>query len=82
MKEQNSFSGAAVNVAPSSTHGHMCKATEQVIALDLVNETFRVKGSSTLESANHTTTSQKDSGLVTCQTVYDPFAKLYAKSRD
>jgi len=44
-----------INVAPSSTEGHFVKGAKQVVALDTINETFLVKGESTLETKNHTT---------------------------
>jgi len=71
-----------VNVAPSSTEGHFIKGAKQVINLDNVNETFMVKGSATLETKNHTTLQIEEDCLITCQVVYNPFAKMYAKSRD
>lgn len=71
-----------VNVAPSSTHGHFVTGAENVIDLDIVNETFQVKGKSTLASANHTTLKQKEGGLITCQVVIDPFTGAFNKSKD
>lgn len=71
-----------VNVAPSSSEGHYIKGAEQVINLDEVNETFLVKGKAILETKNHTTLEIEDSCLITCQVVYNPFAKMYSKSKD
>lgn len=71
-----------VNVAPSSTHGHFIEGAKQVIDLDIVNETFHVKGESTLTSANHTTLALEEDCLITCQTVYDPFTGAFNKSKD
>lgn len=71
-----------VNVAPSSTEGHFVKGAKQVINLDKVNETFLVEGESVLETKNHTTLEMKETCLITCQVVYNPFAKMYTKSKD
>lgn len=71
-----------VNVAPSSTHGHFIEGAEKVIDLDIVNETFHVKGKSKLISANHTALSLEEDSLITCQTVYDPFTGAFNKSKD
>lgn len=71
-----------INVAPSSTSGHFVKGAKQVINLDKVNETFLVKGESVLETANHTTLEMKKDCIITCQVVYNPFEKMYTKSRD
>jgi hypothetical protein len=70
------------NVAPSSSHGHFISGAKQVIDLDIVNETFHVKGKSKLTSANHTTLNQYEDCLITCQTVYDPFTGAFNKSKD
>jgi hypothetical protein len=71
-----------INVAPSSTEGHYVKGAENVINLDNINETFLVKGNSTLVTKNHTTLEMKDDCLITCQQVYNPFEKISIKSRD
>lgn len=71
-----------VNVAPSSTEGHFIKGAKQVINLDKVNETFLVEGASTLETKNHTSLEIKEDCLITCQVVYNPFSKMYSKSKD
>lgn len=71
-----------VNVAPSSTEGHFIKGAKQVINLDKVNETFKVEGSCVLETKNHTSLEIKEDCLITCQVVYNPFSKMYAKSQD
>lgn len=73
---------AGVNVAPSSTSGHFVKGADKVINLDTVNEVFYVEGSSELVTKNHTTLKQPKSCLITTQVVYNPFSKLYEKSRD
>lgn len=71
-----------VLVSTTSTSGHYVKGAKQVINLDKVNETFLVKGASVLETANHTTLEMPENCLITCQTVYNPFANMYEKSRD
>lgn len=71
-----------INVAPSSTEGHYVEEAINVINLDEVNETFFVEGESKLTTKNHTTLTTKESCLITCQTVYNPFLKLFEKSRD
>jgi hypothetical protein len=71
-----------VNVAPSSTEGHFIKGAQKVVNLDKINETFHVKGAAVLETKNHTSLEIKDDCLITCQVVYNPFAGMYAKSRD
>lgn len=72
-----------VNVSPSSTEGHFVKGAKKVINLDNVNETFLVEGEAVLETKNHTTLEIKElKSLITCQVVYNPFAKMFEKSRD
>lgn len=71
-----------VNVAPSSSSGHYVKGAKKVVNLDKVNETFAVEGESVLETKNHTSLNMKSDCLITCQTVYNPFSKMFDKSRD
>ncbi len=71
-----------VNVSPSSTHGHFIEDAEQVINLDVINETFYVKGKSKLVTTNHTEILNEEDCLITCQTVYDPFKGVFVKSKD
>lgn len=71
-----------VNVAPSSTEGHFVKGAKQVVNLDKINETFLVKGAAILETKNHTSLEIKEDCLITCQVVYNPFSKMYSKSKD
>lgn len=71
-----------INVAPSSQSGHYVKGAKKVVNLDNVNETFLVEGASILETKNHTTLEMAEDCLITCQVVYNPFQKMYAKSRD
>lgn len=72
----------SVNVAPSSSSGHYVKGAKKVVNLDKVNETFAVEGESVLETKNHTSLNMKSDCLITCQTVYNPFSKMFDKSRD
>lgn len=82
----NSKSNAQVapktNVAPSSSHGHYVENATRVVDMDAVTEAFFVEGSSILTTSNHTTLEMPDSCLVNCQVVFNPFAKMYEKSRD
>jgi hypothetical protein len=71
-----------VNVAPTSDKGHYVEHAKKVIQLDEVTEAFFVEGESVLTTANHTTLEMQDSCLINCQVVYDPFAKMYERSRD
>lgn len=71
-----------INVAPTSTEGHFVEGANQVIELDAVNETFAVSGSAKLVTKNHTSLDMAEDCLITCQTVYNPFAKIFQKSRD
>lgn len=71
-----------VNVAPSSTEGHFIKGAKKVVNLDTINETFLVEGPSVLETKNHTSLEIKEDCLITCQVVYNPFSKMFTKSKD
>jgi len=71
-----------VNVSPSSVEGHFITKAKKVINLDNVNETFLVEGESELITKNHTDLKIKDTCLITCQTVYNPFSKIFEKSKD
>jgi hypothetical protein len=71
-----------INVAPTSTEGHFVEGANQVIELDAINETFAVSGVSKLVTKNHTSLEMQEDCLITCQTVYNPFAKVFQKSRD
>ncbi len=71
-----------VNVAPSSDEGHFVEDAKQVIMLDEVTESFFVEGKSKLVTKNHTTLKQGESCLISCQVVFNPFTKLYEKSKD
>jgi len=71
-----------VNVAPSSTEGHFIEGAKNVINLDEVTETFKVEGNSQLVTKNHTTLDIEEDCLISCQVVYNPFAKMFEKSKD
>jgi hypothetical protein len=71
-----------VNVAPSSTSGHFVKGAKNVVNLDNTNDTYFVEGSSDLVTKNHTTLKQDKSCLITTQVVYNPFLKMFEKSKD
>ena len=71
-----------VNVAPSSTEGHFVKDAEKVVAIDEINETFLVKGKSKLVTQNHTDLDMGEDCVITCQTVYDPFADAFKQAVD
>lgn len=71
-----------VNVAPSSTEGHFIKGAKKVVNLDTINETFLVEGAAILETKNHTSLEIKEDCLITCQVVYNPFSKMFTKSKD
>lgn len=71
-----------VNVAPTSDSGHYVEKAKSVVNLDEVTEAFFVEGESVLTTANHTTLEMKDSCLINCQVVYNPFAKMYERSKD
>lgn len=76
---------AKVLVAPSSTHGHYVSNAKKVISLDEINETFLVEVGDkdvTLDTSSHTSLEIKEDCLITCQTVYDPFAGAFVKSKD
>ena len=71
-----------VNVAPSSTSGHYIQKAKQVINLDETAEMFFVEGESDLVTKNHTTLKQNTSCLITTQRVYNPFSKMFERSKD
>ena len=71
-----------INVAPSSGHGHYVQQAKNVVFLDDVTESFFVEGASILTTTNHTTLEMPESCLVNCQVVFNPFSKMYEKSRD
>jgi hypothetical protein len=71
-----------INIAPSSTEGHFIKDAKNVVILDELNETFLVEGTSQLVTKNHTTIENSEDCIITCQTVYDPYSKIFQKSKD
>jgi hypothetical protein len=72
-----------VNVAPSSTEGHFVQTKkENVVMLDEVTEAFLIKEDSKLVTKNHTDLTLEAESLIVCQTIYNPYSKLYEKSRD
>jgi hypothetical protein len=71
-----------VNVAPSSSHGHYVQKARNVIKLDDVTEAFFVEGESELVTTNHKSLEMEEDCLINCQVVYNPFSKLYEKSKD
>lgn len=70
------------NVAKQSTSGHYVQDAIQVINLDEMKETYFVEGESKLVTKNHTDLKQKSSCLITTQVVYNPFAKMFQRSKD
>lgn len=72
----------SVNVAPTSDAGHYVEEALNVINLDEVTESFFVEGASKLTTKNHTTLVMEEDCLINCQVVYNPFAKMYEKSKD
>lgn len=80
----NTETAAITNIAPSSTEGHHVKGAKKVVNLDKINETFfvEVEEGAILETKNHTSLEIKESCLITCQVVYNPFSKMYNKSID
>jgi hypothetical protein len=82
MKIMENQTQNGVNVAPTSTSGHFIKGAKKVINIDNINDTYFVEGESQLETKNHTTLIQKKSCLITTQVVYNPFLKMFEKSKD
>lgn len=71
-----------INVAKNSTQGHFVEKAKQVICLDEVSEAYLVKGDSVLTTKNHTTLEMKGDCLIIPQQVYNPFSKMFEKSKD
>jgi len=72
-----------VNVASvESTSGHFAINPKRVVMLDKINETRFVEGDCVLSTKNHTDLNMKSDCLITIQNVYDPFSKMFQKSRD
>jgi hypothetical protein len=73
----------AVNVASKeSTSGHFAKGAKKVVMLDDITETSFVEGDCLLTTKNHTDLKMKSDCLITIQNVYNPFLKMFEKSRD
>jgi len=73
----------SVNVASKeSTSGHYAKGAKNVVLLDNITETSFVEGDALLSTKNHTDLDMKSDCLITIQTVYNPFSKIFEKSRD
>jgi len=72
-----------VNVASKeSTSGHFAINPKRVEMVDEINETRFVKGDCVLSTKNHTDLNMKSDCLITIQNVYDPFSKMFQKSKD
>jgi hypothetical protein len=71
-----------INVAPNSTHGHYINNAKNVIVIDQVKEAFLTEGDSTMTSKNNNETQILDGSLIMPQQVYNPFSKLYERSKD
>ena len=71
-----------VNVAPKSTHVHYIKNAKNVIVLDETKEAFLTEGDSIMTSKNHNETEILDGSLIIPQQVYNPFSKIYERSKD
>ena len=72
-----------VNVASkTSTAGHFVQEARKVVNLDEIRDTYFVEGKSKLVTKNHTTLKQDKDCLITSQRVYNPFAKMFEKSKD
>jgi hypothetical protein len=73
----------SVNVASKeSTSGHFAQGAKKVIMVDEINETSLVNGDCVLSTKNHTDLKMESDCLITIQNVYDPFSKMFQKSRD
>lgn len=72
-----------INVASKeSTSGHFTKGAKRVVMLDDVTETSFVEGDCLLTTKNHTDLHMKSDCLITIQNVYNPFSKMFEKSKD
>lgn len=73
----------SVNVASKeSTSGHFTKGAKKVVMLNDITETSFVEGDCLLTTKNHTDLPMKSDCLITIQQVYNPFSKMFEKSRD
>lgn len=72
-----------VNVASKeSTSGHFTIGAKKVVMLDEVTETSFIEGDCILSTKNHTDLEMKSDCLITIQNVYNPFEKVFQKSKD
>lgn len=72
-----------VNVASKeSTSGHFTKGAKKVVMLNDITETSFVEGDCILTTKNHTDLQMKSDCLITIQQVYNPFSKMFEKSKD
>lgn len=72
-----------VNVASKqSTSGHFAKGAKKVVMLDDITETSFIEGDCILSTKNHTDLNMKSDCLITIQQVYNPFSKMFEKSKD
>lgn len=72
-----------VNVASKeSTSGHFAKGAKKVVLLNDITETSLVEGDCILSTKNHTDLEMKSDCLITIQNVYNPFSKMFEKSKD
>lgn len=72
-----------INVASKeSTSGHFVKGAKKVVMLDEITETSFVEGDCILSTKNHTDLHMKSDCLITIQQVYNPYEKMYQKSKD
>lgn len=72
-----------INVASKeSTSGHFAKGAKRVVMLDSITETSFVEGDCLLTTKNHTDLQMKSDCLITIQNVYNPFSKMFEKSKD
>ena len=79
----NTYTENGVNVASKeSTSGHFAQGAVNVVLLDEVTETSWIEGESMLKTKNHTDLKLEKSAIVTIQNVYNPFSKMFEKSRD
>lgn len=72
-----------VNVASKeSTSGHFAKGAKKVVMLNEITETSFVEGDCVLTTKNHTDLPMNSDCLITIQQVFNPFSKMFEKSRD
>jgi hypothetical protein len=72
-----------INVASKeSTSGHFVKDAKKVVCLNDITETSFVEGDCLLTTKNHTDLKMKSDCLISIQQVYNPFEKMYNKSKD